>query len=64
MGVAEGILRASNIKIVSYFVHYNGPYGYRNEPVDVTEGCVNSSGKEPGMKNKVVIPRPSLCLPP
>lgn len=69
MGVAEGILRASNIKVVSYFVHYSYlsiicPYGYRNEPVDLDEGWVKSCSNEPGMKNIVVILRPSLCLPP
>lgn len=63
MGVAERILRASNVKVVSYFVHYHGPYGYSNEPVDLDEGWVNSCSNEPGMKNIVVIPRPSLCLP-
>lgn len=37
MGVAERILRASDMKVISYFVHYYGPYDSKNEEVNLAE---------------------------
>ena len=64
MGVAEGILRSSDIKVICYFVHYYSPYDSKNEEVDWAQGWVSSLRGGPCMKNEVVVPWLSLCLPP
>lgn len=58
MGVTVEILRAMDIKVINYFVHYYGPY----EEVNWVESWITSLKGGPCMKNKVVIPWFSLCF--
>lgn len=64
MKVAEGILRASDIKLISYFVDYYGPYDSKNEEVNWAEGWISRLRGGPCMKNEVVVTWLSFCLPP
>lgn len=64
MGVAERILRASDVKVISYFVRCYGPYDAKNEEVTWAQGWVSSLRGGPCRKDEVVVPWLFLCLPP